>query len=128
MLRFALFSLLALAAPPAAAQTQTEMTADACAARDASDRALNTAYRDALAASPTALGRRRLRDAQRAWVRFRDAETAALFPLPAGGDARAAFGSVYPMRLCSAQARLTDARTAELRHHAGCPVGAPCSM
>ncbi len=128
MLRFALLALLALCAQPAAAQTQTEMTADACAARDASDRALNAAYRDALAAAPSDLGRRRLRDAQRAWVRFRDAETAALFPLAPGADVRAAYGSIYPMRLCIEQARFTKARTAQLREHARCAGGDPTCM
>lgn len=132
MLRLALLSLaLAAAVPtavPAAAQTQAEMTATACARRDASDGALNAAYRDALAAAPDTLGRRRLREAQRAWLRFRDAETAALFPLAPGADPRLEYGSVYPMRLCAAVARLTDARAAQLRERADCPVGDPCSM
>lgn len=130
MLRLALFGLLAAlaAVPPASAQTQMEMNADACAARDAADRTLNTAYQDALAVSDGDLGRRRLRDAQRAWVRFRDAEVASLFPLAPGQTARVQYGSIYPMRLCSAQARLTAARAAELRHRADCPVGEPCGM
>lgn len=128
MLRTALLSLLLAAALPAAAQTQSEINADACAHRDAADAALNAAYRDARAASPDALGRRRLLDAQRAWLRFRDAETASLFPLAPRADPRVAYGSVYPMRLCSALARLTDARTAQLRERADCPVGDPCSM
>lgn len=123
MLRFALFAALALAARPAAAQTQTEMNTAACTARDASDRALNTAYRGALAAAPTDLGRRRLRDAQRAWVRFRDAEVAALFPLAPGANPRTEYGSIYDLRVCGEQARLTDARTAQLREHARCAGG-----
>ncbi len=123
MLRFALFAALTLVALPAAAQTQSDMNAEACAARDASDRSLNTAYRGALAVSPTDLSRRRLRDAQRAWVRFRDAEVAAIFPLAAGANPRAEYGSIYDLRVCGEQARLTDARTAQLREHARCAGG-----
>ncbi len=123
MLRPLLIGLLVVAALPAAAQTQSEMSADACAARDVADADLNTTYRAALAATATPLARQRLRDAQRAWLRFRDAEVAALFPLASGSDPRVAYGSVYPMRLCGEQARLTEARTVQLREHARCAAG-----
>jgi uncharacterized protein YecT (DUF1311 family) len=61
--------------------SQSEM--NMCAANDfaAADKALNTVYRDVVACSagnPVFVGK--LKDAQRQWIRFRDAELEARFP------------------------------------------------
>ncbi|HEX8299462.1 MAG TPA: lysozyme inhibitor LprI family protein [Rubricoccaceae bacterium] len=116
-----------LAAAPAA-QTQTELNREACADRDAADRALNTTYRRAMAEASEPHAQRRLRDAQRAWIVFRDAHTAALFPVPAGSSTRVQYGSIYPMRLCIAQASVTQARTEQLLARLDCEEGDFCDQ
>jgi uncharacterized protein YecT (DUF1311 family) len=102
-------------------QTQVEM--NACAARDfeIADRALNIAYREAVAgarADDSELDRQVdqrptseavLREAQRAWVTFRDAHCT----LEGYQDARG--GSMEPMSYNSCRTALTRARTAQLR-------------
>ncbi|HEX9951978.1 MAG TPA: lysozyme inhibitor LprI family protein [Rubricoccaceae bacterium] len=133
MLRAAAVALLALAAglavsPAVRAQTQTELTAEACADRDAADRELNTTYRRAMGEAGDARAQRALRDAQRAWIAFRDAHTAALFPVPAGSSTRVQYGSIYPMRLCTAQAAITRARTEQLLARLDCDEGDFCDQ
>jgi uncharacterized protein YecT (DUF1311 family) len=54
---------------------------------------------------------KKLKNAQRAWLVYRDAELAALYPDTAQG----AYGSVNPMCRCNELQRLTEARTEELR-------------
>jgi len=121
--------MVGLAVSPAVrAQTQSEMTAEACADRDAADRALNTTYRRAVSEAGGARAQRALRDAQRAWIAFRDAHTAALFPVAAGSTARVHYGSVYPMRLCAAQAAVTRARTEQLLARLDCEEGDFCDQ
>jgi uncharacterized protein YecT (DUF1311 family) len=102
-------------------QTQVEM--NACAARDfeIADAALNIAYREALDSArqqdaeidrefdqrPTAEAK--LREAQRAWVTFRDAHCA----WQAYGEARG--GSMEPMSYNACRTSVTRQRTAQLR-------------
>lgn len=78
LIRTALLALL-LAAPAAMAQTQGEMNTDACSAYKAADQKLNEVYQAVLKKhrTDTALTTR-LREAQRTWVKFRDAELAAI--------------------------------------------------
>jgi uncharacterized protein YecT (DUF1311 family) len=119
----ALWLLLVPAATPAqdadcgAAATQLDMNICADRAWKAADDALNAAYamaRDrmrALDASLPAADRgaeAALRDAQRAWITFRDAACAAEGFVYAGG-------SIRPMVVSLCLARLTAARTADLR-------------
>ena len=127
MLRPVAVVLLAFAGLSSAhAQTQADLNDEACADRDAADRALNTTYRRAVAEADGARAKRGLRDAQRAWIGFRDAHTAALFPIPVGSTARAQYGSIYPMRLCAAQAAVTRARTEQLLTRLDCEEGDFC--
>jgi uncharacterized protein YecT (DUF1311 family) len=102
-------------------QTQVEM--NACAARDfeIADRALNIAYREAIAgarADDAELDRRIdqrptseevLREAQRAWVTFRDAHCTLQ------GYQEARGGSMEPMSYNSCRTGLTRERTVQLR-------------
>jgi uncharacterized protein YecT (DUF1311 family) len=53
----------------------------------------------------------KLREAQTAWERYRDAQLGVRWPSP---DA-ASYGSVFPMCFASAKAELTEARLRELR-------------
>ena len=118
---------LALIAQPLTAEDcrdpQTQVEMNACAARDfeIADRALNPAYREAIAgahADDAELDRQAdtrptseavLREAQRAWVTFRDAQCTLQ------GYQEARGGSMEPMSYNACRARLTRERTAQLR-------------
>ena len=69
------------------------------------DAELNAAYQKALAAMPSAESKTKLREAQRAWVAFRDAEVAL----------RATIPPVSGNGLKILQTELTDARTKQLQ-------------
>ena len=103
----------------AEAQTQMEMNEQACAKAKAADDDLNTAYRALRDAIDDAGHRRALRDAQRAWVAFRDAELGSMFYVPPGGDVRVEYGSMYPVTRCSEEQVLTETRTEQLRQLLG---------
>lgn len=93
------------------------MNACAAAAYETADRELNVFYfqiQQRLAGNTEALGL--VRDAQRAWIRFRDAECAFESSGVAGGSA-------YPMILSSCRARLTDSRVEDFRYYLDCEEG-----
>ena len=95
------------------ADTQFDM--NRCAGQDyeLAERALNQVYRAVLARhAEDALLVQKLRAAQAAWLRWRAAELAALYP---EHDKRLAYGSVYPMCQAAVQAGLMRERTAQLR-------------
>lgn len=95
-----------------AAQTQVATEEEACARFHAADEELNSVYNQILHQyAADTLFIERLRDAQRAWMRFRDADLGSYFP-----DAdRSVYGSSFPMCYCLAAAELTKFRTTELR-------------
>jgi len=69
--------------------------------------------------------RGKLRQAQRAWVAFRDAHLAARFPR---AEKQAEYGSSYPARRCAVLTELTEQRTKELKTWAdGIPEGDVCN-
>lgn len=126
MLRFCFPSLLALTllAPAAHAAegfacnpdgNQSEL--NACAADDfrKADQELNAAYQ---ALVKKEAGDRvfvsKLRQAQKAWLAFRDAELEARFAC-AEKDIRICWGSLYPMLFHARQAALTRDRTRQLQ-------------
>jgi uncharacterized protein YecT (DUF1311 family) len=125
MIRLATLSVLAvLAAGPAPAADEncadaaTQGAADACAARGlaAVDARLNAAYNQVmgrLKAEPAPHAA--LLEAQRAWIRFRDAECA--FATVNGG------GSTLPFPDARCQARLTEERLRQLRDYRACGEG-----
>lgn len=57
-----------------------------------------------------------LRAAQRAWIKFRDAEVGALFPCDEPNK-RICFGSMYPLLHSVALQEMTEARTRSLQNH-----------
>ena len=68
---------------------------------------------------------RKLREAQRAWLAFREAELAARYPEQ---DKRLSYGSVYPMCRRQVLAELTGQQTAQLRQWlAGAEEGEVCA-
>ena len=114
MIRY-LAPLAFLAAVPAAAQTQAQMNAEAAADYRRADAALNRQYRATVAAvraDEDAIGNRRgqarLLAAQRAWLRYRDAECSAPGGEFVGGSAEA-------MARNQCLAALTRERTARLQ-------------
>jgi uncharacterized protein YecT (DUF1311 family) len=94
------------------AKTQSEINACASGAYARADRKLNEVYEAILrrySEDATFLGK--LREAQRSWLKFRDAELQALYP---EDDKLANYGSVWPM--CSSQhlTSLTEDRIKQL--------------
>jgi uncharacterized protein YecT (DUF1311 family) len=93
------------------ASSQIELNACASEAFKKADSELNLVYQQILKqyASDTGLVRR-LRLAQEAWIKFRDAEMEALYPTGDTGQ-----GSVSPMCKAMEMTRLTGERTAQLK-------------
>jgi len=99
----------------AAAKTQADLAT--CTANDAAsaDTALNAVYK-ALAGRLAPADQKRLREAQRAWIPFRDKECS--FRTRPYAD-----GSVYSSLIGVCKAELTKARLAQLQHQLQCPEG-----
>jgi len=77
------------------------------------DQELNSVYREVLrsyADDPAFV--KKLKAAQRAWLAFRDAELAALYPR---AQEPGYYGSIYPACFATAKADLTKRRTEDLR-------------
>ena len=96
-----------------AAQTQGDLTE--CGSNDykSADDELNKTYQQLLkkaAGDPVAL--RKIRAAQKAWVAFRDAQIAALYPAE---NKQKEYGTVFPMCANLALADLTRQRTRMLK-------------
>jgi uncharacterized protein YecT (DUF1311 family) len=111
-LSFAVVGLVIATAGPACAQTQAEMTEQACGELKKAEAELNRVYQEVLAANgkDTAFVEA-LREAQRAWIAFRDAHVRSIFPDPGP----MAYGSVNPMCRCLIHQQLTLQRTKQLR-------------
>ncbi len=104
----------ATAGPCDDAMSQGDMNACFCGEREKADAQLNEAYQKLLKElAPEPLAVEKLRAAQRAWLAFRDAHLASLYP--AEGDPRLVYGSVHPMCECMAETELVRARVAQLR-------------
>jgi uncharacterized protein YecT (DUF1311 family) len=95
------------------AMAQSEM--NHCASEDAksADAELNHVYQDLLSKTKDdANATKKLREAQRAWIAFRDAELQALYPAE---DKQREYGSIYPMCYAKVVTAMTKERTAQLR-------------
>jgi len=95
------------------AQSQREMERRSCAAYQAAEKELSDVYGAVLARyaqDPAFVAK--LKRAQQAWIAYRDAELAALYP---SNDKRGAYGSVYETCYCSEQRQMTEQRTEVLR-------------
>jgi uncharacterized protein YecT (DUF1311 family) len=123
MARIVLLVTFLLTAPAFAADTQRDMTADACEGAKTADAELNWVYKQLLGnAASDAKVAERIKAAQRAWVVFRDAQMAVLYP-----SDDASQGSVAPMCACGVQNELTVARTTQLRRMLRGEEGDVCS-
>ena len=111
------------------AVTQGDLTD--CAARDmdAAEAEMNTLYAivlDKFRGDPDTL--RKIRAAQQAWLAFRAAHVAAVYPKADTPDAQYEYGSSFPMCLGLESAALTGPRSAQLRDWAeGIEEGDVCA-
>ena len=95
------------------AQSQREIESRTCAAYQAAEKELNDVYDAVLARY--AEDREfvtKLKRSQRAWVAYRDAELAALYP---SKDKQASYGSMYETCSCDAQSQMIAQRIETLR-------------
>lgn len=99
----------------AAAKTQADLATCTAANATSADVGLNAVYK-ALAGRLAPADLKRLRDAQRAWIPFRDKECA--FRTKPYAD-----GSVYSTLVETCRAELTKVRLAQLQHQLQCPEG-----
>lgn len=100
---------------PASAQTQLEMNIQAGTAFHRADTELNALYRD-LVAKIDAQGKAALRNAQQAWLKFRDAEC--------DFETRdAEGGSIHPMVMNQCLEDLTRQRNQQLKRQLTCQEG-----
>jgi uncharacterized protein YecT (DUF1311 family) len=95
------------------AQSQLEMNQDACDKYNKSDAELNKAYQQILKEYKSdALFIRKLKNAQRAWVAYRDAHISSVYPAV---NTQNEYGSVYPACRCIKLTEITQERTRELQ-------------
>ncbi|MDP4200351.1 MAG: lysozyme inhibitor LprI family protein [Bacteroidota bacterium] len=89
------------------------------------DKDLNRVYHEVLTAikdgdssvnrSPDSIGAARFRDAEVAWVRYKDAQILALWPLMNNDNAKQIYGSMLPMCALITKTALERIRIAELK-------------
>ena len=93
---------------------KNQMNMNLCAGHRYSeaDKALNRQYRQTLAARPTNDDRKRLRDAQRAWLGFRDKDCLAQT------GPRESSGSIWPLLHFDCLTQHSEQRTKELARQA----------
>jgi uncharacterized protein YecT (DUF1311 family) len=113
MLFFAIPGVAQQKTDPCGDETTGQIQMDRCARQqfEHADRQLNETYTRVIqkfSVTPSTI--KRIHAAQRAWIRFRDAEIEALFP----SANRELHGTVYPMCRWLELLRLTRARTVEL--------------
>ena len=120
-MRRILLALAFLAAPAAHAATcndnSSQMELNQCAADDLAkaDAALNATYQ-ALMKKIEAPNQAQLREAQRAWIAFRDKECT----FETGGGANQG-GSIWPMMVDKCLTTITEERTRALQSQVKCP-------
>jgi|KBSSwiStaDraftv2_1062776.scaffolds.fasta_scaffold203325_4 uncharacterized protein YecT (DUF1311 family) len=95
--------------------TTLEMAACARDAFEESDRRLNATYHELIGKEATnTVFVKKLREAQTAWIKFRDAELAATFACEEANHSLC-WGSMYPLDFLALKKRLTDERESRLR-------------
>ena len=103
----ALLVSLVISAADIYAQTQAAMNAKARADFKKADAELNKTYETLLAKLPDAESKQKLKESQRAWLAFRDAEAA----FAAGG------GTMAPTLRYATMTELTEQRIKQLKLH-----------
>jgi len=109
----------------AKAVTQSELNECSCKQFHNADAEMNSVYRKLVSLhAKDELFISKLRNAQRAWLAFRDAQLEAIFP---DKDPRIAYGSSYTMCYCANQRWLTEERTKQLKMMLNDEEGDLCS-
>ncbi|PTU32860.1 lysozyme inhibitor LprI family protein [Stenotrophobium rhamnosiphilum] len=122
--RLVVCSLLLLASSSAIAQTQLQLNSEACADYQKADQKLNATYQQILQQHKgDAVFIRKMKKAQRAWLAFRDAELAAIYP---AANKQIEYGSTYPMCNCTEQAALVNQRIQQLSAWLNAEEGDTC--
>ena len=126
LIQLVFLSVLTTFSFSAFAQTQSDMSQDSCNEYKRIDRELNERYQQILKEyAGDAVFITRMKEAQRAWLKFRDAHIESKFPKR---DKRAAYGSAYPMCNCSELIAITRQRVEQLSVWVkGIPEGDVCS-
>jgi len=108
----ALFIVFLLIGKAALSQTQFEMNQQAHAAYQKADKELNTVYRKILLLyKADTVFIANLKESQRLWIKFRDAEVKMKYPAREAGF----YGSVHPLCWSNYLEQLTYQRTEKLR-------------
>lgn len=107
------------------AQTQMELAGDACSEYKQADADLNSVYGEVLAKhkKDTAFAAK-LKEAQRAWIKFRDAHLESIYP---AANKQQEYGSAFPMCNCGELAEITKKRTAQLKQWLTAEEGDVCN-
>ena len=111
---FAAFALPAVAEDDCFGNAQDQYSLNECARKsaDAADDKLNAVYRELIKAqSKDQVAIAAIKNAQRAWIAFRDLEIESNFP---AANKPLEYGSMYPQCYASSLEALTRIRTAEL--------------
>ncbi len=98
-------------------KAMTQMDIGICAGKeyDAEDAKLNRTYKKLQKKyADETVFLEKLKKAQQAWIKFRDAEIEAHFPVANGGDPYVEYGSMYPTLVSSLMVTLTRQRTKQL--------------
>jgi uncharacterized protein YecT (DUF1311 family) len=100
-----------LATTGAKAQTQSQLNRDACGKLQKADEELNKTYNEILRVyKDDREFIEKLKAAQRAWIVFKDAHLASIYPKNRKGE----YGTVKPMCACEILAEFTSERTKAL--------------
>ncbi|WP_266169484.1 lysozyme inhibitor LprI family protein [Dyella subtropica] len=126
MKRIALFAMLAIlpftasvaGSQPSCNAAGSQAELNACSAGDfaKADQELNKVWEAILAKyADQPLFLQKLKASQQLWIKFRDAEVEATYPVGKSESPAVQYGSVYPMCVGQAKARLTQQRTEQLK-------------
>jgi uncharacterized protein YecT (DUF1311 family) len=111
-----LLGVLLTAGLAANAQTQAAMNAKTCGEYRKADQQLNQLYQQVLKLyAKDAVFLKAFKASQVAWLKFRDAQTEALFPKQPNQTKQVTYGSVYSLCDCNALTSLTNDRNKQLR-------------
>jgi uncharacterized protein YecT (DUF1311 family) len=95
-------------------KNQRTMNLCACHSFRTADRELNELFTKQLSSLKTQKTKKRLQDAQRAWLVFRDRD--CLYEVGPSEES----GSIWPMEHCTCMAKRTQRRVVELREFLAC--------
>ena len=108
-----LFFVLALSITTSFSQSQAEMNQTAQAELEKVDAQLNKIYRE-LISKNDAESNKRLRETQRAWLKFVELHLQYSFPLEEGQSPREVYGSSYDLEYATIKKRLFTERVQQL--------------